>query len=260
MTALVLEKLNEMDPEAFAEEAEAIWGGESAAASPVEAEADALPPPAKRHAPPRPSPSATAPAPMAPPANLPKRVPQRLPEGAPRSLMRDLASISGSGGNPPVTITGVAPWAMQQKRSVQARFPTSSVPQASVAATEQKEPEQQQQATSSNDSAQSGLERVLHYIARLKPPKHDDGPSWHDLHVAPTPTLLPSLKFHDLVFGHSLGSGAFSTVKYARHILKDKTRSQWPEYAVKIISTEKMRVCQQQPPFSIWCDVRLQHD
>jgi len=35
-----------------------------------------------------------------------------------------------------------------------------------------------------------------------------------------TPTLLPELKFHDLVFGHSLGEGSFSTVKYARHITK----------------------------------------
>jgi len=31
-----------------------------------------------------------------------------------------------------------------------------------------------------------------------------------------------------------LGSGAFATVRYARHILKDKTRSQWPEYAIKV--------------------------
>lgn len=172
--------------------------------------------------------------------------------------MRDLASISGSGGNPPVTITGVAPWAMQQKRSVQARFPTSSVPQTSATATEQQELEEQKQQSetmSPSESPQSGLERVLQYIARLKPPKHDEGPSWHDLHVAPTPTLLPSLKFHDLVFGQSLGSGAFSTVKYARHILKDKTRSQWPEYAVKIISTEKMRVrCQRR---GICCDARF---
>lgn len=32
--------------------------------------------------------------------------------------------------------------------------------------------------------------------------------------------LLPTLKFHDLVFGQVLGEGAFSTVKYARHITK----------------------------------------
>lgn len=31
-----------------------------------------------------------------------------------------------------------------------------------------------------------------------------------------------------------LGSGAFSIVKYARLINKDKPRSLWPEYAVKV--------------------------
>ena len=34
------------------------------------------------------------------------------------------------------------------------------------------------------------------------------------------PTLLPTLKFHDLVFGHELGEGAFSTVRYARQIIR----------------------------------------
>jgi hypothetical protein len=38
--------------------------------------------------------------------------------------------------------------------------------------------------------------------------------------MAATPTLLPSLKFHDLVFGNELGSGSFSTVKYARQIMR----------------------------------------
>ena len=37
-----------------------------------------------------------------------------------------------------------------------------------------------------------------------------------------------------------LGTGAFSTVKYARQIVKDKTRSHWPEFAVKIVSTQKI--------------------
>ncbi|KAK1739503.1 3-phosphoinositide-dependent protein kinase [Skeletonema marinoi] len=55
-----------------------------------------------------------------------------------------------------------------------------------------------------------------------------------------SPVILPTLKFHDLVFGQELGTGAFSTVKYARQILKDKTRSHWPEFAVKIVSTQKI--------------------
>lgn len=58
--------------------------------------------------------------------------------------------------------------------------------------------------------------------------------------MAESPTLLPNLKFHDLVFGHELGSGAFGSVKYARLIDKTKSRSYWPEYAVKIVSTNKI--------------------
>lgn len=43
---------------------------------------------------------------------------------------------------------------------------------------------------------------------------------WSVAQANVTPTLLPELKFHDLVFGHLLGEGSFSTVKYARHITK----------------------------------------
>ncbi|CAM9217990.1 unnamed protein product, partial [Ectocarpus fasciculatus] len=53
---------------------------------------------------------------------------------------------------------------------------------------------------------------------------------------APTPTLLPELKFHQLVFGKELGRGAFSIVKYARHVQPHSSRSRWPEYAVKVMS------------------------
>jgi hypothetical protein len=58
--------------------------------------------------------------------------------------------------------------------------------------------------------------------------------SWAVAQLSESPMLLPDLKFHDLVFGHELGSGAFSTVKYARRIIKTLTRSLWPEYAVKV--------------------------
>lgn len=43
---------------------------------------------------------------------------------------------------------------------------------------------------------------------------------WQTIQAAASPTLLPSLRFHDLVFGTVLGEGAFSVVKYARHITK----------------------------------------
>jgi serine/threonine protein kinase len=55
-----------------------------------------------------------------------------------------------------------------------------------------------------------------------------------------TPTFLPELKFHELVFGHDLGSGAFSTVRLAKHVDRSKPGSQWSQYAVKLISISKI--------------------
>jgi serine/threonine protein kinase len=40
------------------------------------------------------------------------------------------------------------------------------------------------------------------------------------------------------VFGNELGTGAFSSVRYARQIVLDKSRSCWPEYAIKIIAAD----------------------
>ncbi len=59
--------------------------------------------------------------------------------------------------------------------------------------------------------------------------------------LALTPTLINDLMFHDLVFGHDLGSGSFSCVKYAKRIIRGKAASMWPEYAVKVISTEMIK-------------------
>jgi serine/threonine protein kinase len=59
--------------------------------------------------------------------------------------------------------------------------------------------------------------------------------------LSPAPTLLPSLAFHDLVFGRDLGSGTFSTVRYAKQIVRGTLGSTWPEYAVKVISTSVMQ-------------------
>jgi serine/threonine protein kinase len=53
-----------------------------------------------------------------------------------------------------------------------------------------------------------------------------------------SPVLLPSLAFQDLVFGHELGAGSFSSVRYAKLIRKGLPASQWPEYAIKVISTQ----------------------
>eukprot|EP00392_Amoebophrya_sp_AT5.2_P001157 g1159.t1 len=38
-----------------------------------------------------------------------------------------------------------------------------------------------------------------------------------------------------------LGRGAFSVVRYGRTVVKNKTQSQWPEYAVKVISLETIQ-------------------
>lgn len=111
--------------------------------------------------------------------------------------------------------------------------------------------------------------RVLAYIEKCVPSPASRTPEeeaqarlddWLAIQAAATPTLLPDLKFHDLVFGTVLGEGAFSTVKYARRITRvryslrligvfslmtdsvrqDKTQSAWPEYAVKIIQASKI--------------------
>lgn len=92
-----------------------------------------------------------------------------------------------------------------------------------------------------------GLAHVLQYMEHCKPPGMDENEdehassSWSKAQMAETPTLLPDLKFHDLVFGQELGKGAFGVVKYARLIDRTKTRSHWDEYAVKVIATERMK-------------------
>jgi hypothetical protein len=86
-----------------------------------------------------------------------------------------------------------------------------------------------------------GYKILENYIERCLPSKKETETGeeskeedWLAVQAAVTPTLLPSLRFHDLVFGHELGRGSFGTVRYARQILKDRSRSEWPEYAVKV--------------------------
>ena len=103
-----------------------------------------------------------------------------------------------------------------------------------------------------DSSSGVGIRRIMAYMGECQPSAEDieDGQRrWVAAQSAPAPTLLPDLKFHDLVFGQELGSGSFSTVKYARQILKQqasgsstrlKGRSVWPEFAVKVISSSKI--------------------
>eukprot|EP00590_Aulacoseira_subarctica_P003129 CAMPEP_0172422308 /NCGR_PEP_ID=MMETSP1064-20121228/8470_1 /TAXON_ID=202472 /ORGANISM="Aulacoseira subarctica , Strain CCAP 1002/5" /LENGTH=679 /DNA_ID=CAMNT_0013163111 /DNA_START=59 /DNA_END=2098 /DNA_ORIENTATION=+ len=95
----------------------------------------------------------------------------------------------------------------------------------------------------------AGVLKFREFMTKISPPSGDGGEaggnssfsSWAVAQLSESPVLLPNLKFHDLVFGQELGRGAFSTVKYARRIIKNITRSNWPEYAVKIISTSKIQ-------------------
>jgi hypothetical protein len=128
-----------------------------------------------------------------------------------------------------------------------------------------------------------GAGRVAAYLAACRPDEDAEAAQsargWVAAQAEASPTLLPHLKFHDLVFGHELGRGSFSVVKYARQILKgagsdasggggdpssdgggglaaslaaaakakaqraavaQRGRSVWPEFAVKIVATEKI--------------------
>lgn len=159
--------------------------------------------------------------------------PMRPPKSkAPPMTIIGVATWSKSkGGNPPLTITGVAPWASQASGLTKVSSP-SSTPMVAVS---EDEPEVE-------NTVPPGLAKVLAYMEQIKP-SEDEGDrtsSWAKDQMSESPTLLPSLKFHDLVFGQDLGSGAFGTVRYARLIDKSLTRSYWPEYAVKIISTTKI--------------------
>lgn len=71
-----------------------------------------------------------------------------------------------------------------------------------------------------------------------------EGDDWRAAQAASTPTLLPTLRFHELVFGQELGKGSFGCVKYARMIIRGKPRSEWPEYAIKIISKDTVTKCE----------------
>ena len=150
-----------------------------------------------------------------------------------------LPSGNKSSAAPPLTITGVAPWAMQQtKQATPMQIQNTRVIPAnqSLASNDISKTEM-----AASTSPKSGYDYVVACMEKIKPPLEEEGiSSWSQNQMAETPTLLPNLKFHDLVFGHELGTGAFGSVKYARLIEKTKSRSYWPEYAVKVVSTNKI--------------------
>lgn len=160
---------------------------------------------------------------------------------------------------PPLTVTGVAPWAVQRsstqsaggrlgsglhKKTRMAKIEGASMSLSANDVEIKDAKRDEDQSESCRDT--SGLRRVRHYMDKLRPPKIDGesdaggASNWAKAQMAESPTLLPNLKFHDLVFGQALGEGSFGSVKYARRIMKDRTRSLWPEYAVKVVSTQKI--------------------
>lgn len=171
---------------------------------------------------------------------------------------------------PPLTVTGVAPWAVKKpphgapsslpsRKAVTSNvLPRPSKKHVSGSLSQPLPPthsgdvevciveDDDAQKHNGSSPKRSALEEVRSYMEKLKP-KGDsergatDGiSSWAKAQMQESPVLFPNLKFHDLVFGQELGTGAFSTVKYARRIVKTQTRSNWPEYAVKIVSTQKI--------------------
>ncbi|KAL9187078.1 hypothetical protein ACHAXT_010798 [Thalassiosira profunda] len=173
---------------------------------------------------------------------------------------------------PPLTVTGVAPWAMKKPSGLppslsSRKQPTSTAiprpakkhsggslgqPLPPITSCGNADEESEDKAASNgeaNDSEptkRTALEEVHLYMEKLKPKGEGDETSsdgissWAKAQMEESPVLFPNLKFHDLVFGQELGTGAFSTVKYARRIVKTRTRSNWPEYAVKIVSTQRI--------------------
>lgn len=166
-------------------------------------------------------------------------------------------STKGGGGleQPPLVVTGVAPWAMKKGHSDTPFRPPSGMLPRQIKLSDARSAVETSEVTNRSESRQvndesvqfqrTALDEVRAFMEKLKPQgESEEGTdgisSWAKAQMAECPLLFPNLKFHDLVFGQELGTGAFSTVKYARLIVKNRTRSTWPEYAVKIVSTQKI--------------------
>ena len=156
-----------------------------------------------------------------------------------------------NGAQPPLTVTGVAPWAIksnplprlnavstpnQNSNLVSQNMSSSGSVGKSFPRRPRMPPLERKglsKAMSTDDSGDKAnlqtypeevctdvLSRVRDYMEKLKPAcsendgESEDGiSSWARLQARESPVLLPDLKFHDLVFGDVLGTGAFSTVK-----------------------------------------------
>jgi serine/threonine protein kinase len=145
----------------------------------------------------------------------------------------------------------LVPVAASDAKRVEARLAAAGQKvQALIEVDEENDEEKVDGGDKSGTMEGPGERALLAFMARCLPQKASGSvvEDWNAVQAAETPTLLPGLRFHDLVFGRQLGEGAFSTVRYARHIQRggvsggpsSSSQSQWPEYAVKIVSGAKM--------------------
>jgi hypothetical protein len=126
-------------------------------------------------------------------------------------------------GQPPVTVTGVAPWAMagrggmgrggridirrsREEDKIGEEKDMDIEDEKEISIEDEKDtPSEEDMSNSSNP----GYLRLLNFMETVKPPKTAKYTPWAMTQLMETPTLLPNLKFHDLVFGQVLGEGAF---------------------------------------------------
>lgn len=269
MTALALQNIQALDPEAFRDAANRSLGGDGALDNgPIDPPSEAaekslsVGPKEDSHEGVSMDPGGAAagdvkrmrnsesgegsstlrPTTMMPPRAKPSLLPRQEKNTTALSESGEMLSgwRPGQGAPPPVTVTGVAPWAMgpgQKKAQFNPRQFGSPVVAEPAAEAKQEHPVASVAVTQVDST---GIGKLTAYMELCLPQsKVPTEPHWSTVQSLPSPTLLPELRFHDLVFGKDLGSGAFATVRYARHILKDKTRSDWPEYAVKVLSISR---------------------
>lgn len=97
---------------------------------------------------------------------------------------------------PPVTITGVAPWAMPQSNHL-SKPRTQTIRRSATGDTPPPTKKSMQEASPGHDNI------LLEYMerCRLHGGREARPGDWLQTQAAPVPTRLPELRFHDLVFG-----------------------------------------------------------
>lgn len=183
-------------------------------------------------------------APFPAPSPLPPKAPLTALKNLPWYATRMNDGVSKQNPHFSMTVTGVAPWAQERSHT--------PVPQVSSSYSTDTSIPINPPPLTIKATMTSGSEMLHEYITKcLSPVGNEDEDeskppaerSWSKAAQAISPTLQPDMRFHDLVFGQDLGSGAFSTVRYGRHICRDRSRTAWPEYAIKIISAKKIAEC-----------------